>query len=98
MTLSDGQPVTSDDVVASWQLYTDKGLQDPAILTQYMKFEKPIAESKYIVRVKAKSLNWQNFLAFSGLILFPAHILKNVDGAISWDYNFKFLPVVDLTW
>jgi len=90
---SDGQPVTSDDVIASWQFYTDKGLQDPASYTQYMKFEKPVAESKYIVRVKAKSLNWQNFLTFSGMVLFPAHVLKNLDGAAYVrDYNFKFLP------
>jgi microcin C transport system substrate-binding protein len=90
---SDGQPVTSDDVLASWQFYTDKGLQDPTMTTQYLKFEKPIAESKYLVRVKAKTLNWQNFLTFAGMIIFPAHVLKNVDGATYLrDYNFKLLP------
>ena len=90
---SDGTPVTAEDVVASWQFYTDKGLQDPTMTAQYLKFEKPVAESKYIVHVKAKSLNWQNFLLFSGIIVFPGHILKNVDGAAYLrDYNFKLLP------
>src|SRR6478735_9329912 len=49
---SDGTPVTSDDVVASWKLMTDKTLEDPANLQEFGKFEMPVAESKYIVSVK----------------------------------------------
>lgn len=90
---SDGQPVTTDDVIASWQFYTDKGLQDPTMTAQFMEFEKPVAESKYIVRTKAKTLRWQNFLNFAQIIVFPAHVLKSVDGAAYLrDYNFKLLP------
>ena len=56
------QPVTSADVIATWKLLTDKGLQDPAQTLMYSKFERPVAESKYIVSVKAKTVNWQNLL------------------------------------
>jgi len=57
------------------------------------KFDKPIAESKYIVSVKSKVLNWRNFLYFSGMSIMPAHVLKNVDGAAYLkDYNFKLIP------
>jgi hypothetical protein len=57
------------------------------------KFEKPVAESKYIVSVKSKVLNWRNFLYFSGMSIYPAHVLKNVDGAAYLkDYNFKLFP------
>jgi len=91
---SDGQPVVADDVVATWSLMMDKGLQDPSNALVFGKLEKPVAESKYIVRVKSKELNWRNFLYFSAsLPIFPAHVLKNVDGAAYVkDYNFKLLP------
>jgi microcin C transport system substrate-binding protein len=91
---ADGQPVVADDVVATWSLMMDPGLQDPAEALVFGKFEKPVAETKYIVRVKSKDLNWRNFLYFSAsLPLFPAHVLKNVNGAsYVKDYNFKVLP------
>ncbi len=90
---ADGQPVTAEDVVASWAFRMDKGLQDPSNQMTFGKFEKPVAESKYIVSVKSKALNWRNFLYFSGMSIFPAHVLKTVDGAgYLKDYNFKLLP------
>src|SRR5262249_25570271 len=66
---------------------------DPAAYSQFIKFERPVAESKYIVRVKAKELHWQNFLNFATMLVFPGHVLKDVNGAAYVrDYNFKFLP------
>ena len=62
--LSDGEPVTSVDVIASWKLGTDTGLQDPVQNAMFSKFEQPVAESKYIVSVKAKTVDWQNLLYF----------------------------------
>src|SRR5712691_2868126 len=58
---SDGQTVTSDDVIASWKLTVDKGLQDPARQLIFSNFDTPVAESQYIVSVKAKTVNWQTF-------------------------------------
>jgi microcin C transport system substrate-binding protein len=91
---SDGQPVTSEDVVASWSFMMDKGLQEPMGQLVFAKFDKPVAESKYIVRVKCNQLNWRNFLYFAAdLPIFSAHVLKNVDGATYVkDFNFKLLP------
>ena len=72
----------------------DKGMQDPSSQLVYGKFEQPVAESKYIVSVKSKQLNWRNFLYFGGsMLLFPAHVLKSVDGAAYIrDWNFKVMP------
>jgi hypothetical protein len=56
--------VTASDVVATWVLKMDKGLQDPSNQMTFGKFEKPVAESKYILSVKTKVLNWRNFLYF----------------------------------
>lgn len=91
---SDGMPVTADDVVATWSFYMDSGLQSPMLQLVYGKFEKPIAESKYIVSVRSLVENWRNFMYFAGSMqILPAHVLKDVDGAkYVADYNFKFLP------
>lgn len=91
---SDGQPVTADDVVASWNFFMDKGLQEPAERLVYEKFERPVAKSKYIVSVNSKVLNWRNFLYFAASMqILPVHVLKTVDGATYLkEYNFKLLP------
>ena len=91
---SDGQPVVADDVVATWTLVMDKGLQDPMSQLVFGKFEKPVAESPYIIRVESTQTNWRNFLYFSSsLPIFPAHVLETVDGASYLEeYNFRFLP------
>jgi microcin C transport system substrate-binding protein len=80
-------------VVATWTFLMDKGLQSPSSQMVFGKFEKPVAESKYIVSVKSKVLNWRNFLYFSGMSIMPAHVLATVDGAAYLkDYNFKLMP------
>ena len=90
---ADGTPVSSDDVVASWKLCVDKTLQDPARNQIYSNFESPVAESKYLVSVRAKTDNWQNLLYFSGMFIYPAHVLENINGeAYLREYNYKMLP------
>jgi microcin C transport system substrate-binding protein len=90
---SDGTPVTSADVVASWKLMVDKTVQDPVRNAMYSKFEEPVPESKYIVRVKSKEAGWVGMYYFSGLAIYPAHVLKNVNGATYIrEWNDKMLP------
>jgi microcin C transport system substrate-binding protein len=90
---SDGTPVTAEDVVASWLFHTDKSLQDLFFYTEYNQLERPVAESKYIVRMKAKNLSWRNFLVASGMRVFPAQVIKSFDGTgYLRDYNFKLIP------
>jgi microcin C transport system substrate-binding protein len=91
---SNGEPVTADDVIASWKLHSDKGLKDPALYAQFTRFETPVAESKYIVQVKAKALDWKHLLNFgTALQIFPASALKNVTGAVYVEkFNFEYLP------
>ncbi|MBI2820403.1 MAG: ABC transporter substrate-binding protein [Acidobacteria bacterium] len=90
---SDGTPVTSEDVVATYDFLMDPTLQEPINQMTFGKLERPVAESKYIVSVKAKELNWRNFLYFSGMYIMPAHILKTMNGAkYITDYNYNMLP------
>jgi microcin C transport system substrate-binding protein len=52
-----------------------------------------VAESKYIVRVRAKELDWRNFQVFGGMDIFPAKILKTINGETYLkEYNYKLLP------
>jgi microcin C transport system substrate-binding protein len=90
---SDGMPVTAEDVVATYDFLMDPTLQAPMEKLTFEKLERPVAESKYILRVKAKELNWRNFLYFSGMAILPAHVLKTINGEkYVKDYNFKVLP------
>ena len=91
---SDSTPVTSEDVVATYDFMMDKTLQDPSNQITYGKFNRPVAESKYIVRVQAKELNWRNFLYFSAsMLILPAQVLKDVNGdRYLKEYNYKLLP------
>ena len=89
----DGMPVTADDVVATWDLLMDETVLFPSHQITFGKFERPVAESKYIVSVKAKSVNWRNFLYFSTMSLHPHHILKDLDGtAYLEEYAFSVVP------
>jgi microcin C transport system substrate-binding protein len=78
---SDGEPITAEDVVASWRFQMDPGLQAPSNPLVYGKLEVPVAASPDIVRVRAKDLNWRNFLDFSASMpVLPAHVLEeNID-------------------
>lgn len=90
---SDGMPVTAEDVVATYDFVMDPTLQAPSERLTFGKLERPVAESKYIVRVKAKELNWRNFFYFSGMAILPAHVLKTINGdKYLKEYNFKVLP------
>lgn len=91
---SDGTPVTAEDVVASWSFAIDKGLQEYQVQAMLGVFSKPVAESKYIVRVKSNELKWQNFMNFANFLpVIPAHALKGLDGArYLKEYNFRLLP------
>jgi microcin C transport system substrate-binding protein len=91
---ADGQPVTADDVVASWLFVMDKGLQEPQIQSMLGVFDRPVAESKYIVRFESKELRWINFYNLSGFLpVLPASVLKGLDGArYLKEYNFRVIP------
>jgi microcin C transport system substrate-binding protein len=91
---SDGTPVTADDVVASWVFTMDKGLQEHQVQQMLGKFSKPVAESKYIVRVRSTELAWQNFMNFANfLYVMPARAVQGLDGVrYLKEYNFKLLP------
>ncbi len=90
---NDDAPVTADDVVATWKLYTDKSVQDPLRNALFGRYEPPVAESKYIVRIKAKEQGWTGLYYISGLPIYPAPALSGITGArYVREFNDKMLP------
>ncbi len=90
---SDGKEVTAEDVIASWDIRMDETILMPSTQLVYGKLERPEALGKYIVMVKAKTLNWRNLLYFGGMSILPEHYLKDLDGtAYLEEYNMKMLP------
>jgi len=76
----DGTPVTSFDIVATWDFLVDDGLKDPFTQDLMKKFERPVALGAQIVMIKPKKTGWQEFLNFSAIdfLVLPQHILKDL--------------------
>jgi len=91
---SDGHAVTAGDVITSYNLLMDETILSPSAQLTFSKFKRPVAETKYIVKVECKSLNWRNFHYFSSaLYIYPAFYLQSLSG-IEYlrEYNAKMLP------
>lgn len=92
---ADGKPITAQDVIATYNLLIDEGIEDPSSRGLYFEnYETPVAESKYIVRVKCKKVNWRSFIYFSGIPIYPAYYLSKIDGAgYLTKYQYQMMPV-----
>jgi len=89
---SDGMPVIADDIIATWDLRMDETILMPSDQLTFDKYERPVAESKYIVSIKSKKVNWRNFLYISTMAVHPNHILKDLDGtAFLEEYAFSMI-------
>jgi len=90
---SDGTPVTAEDVVASWDLVMDPNTQEPNYRSIFERYERPVAESKYIVSVRSKEPSWRNLGDLTGLWIMPAQIIRTLEeGTYLRAYNFKLMP------
>lgn len=90
---SDGVPVTSQDVVDTWKLLTDKGIEDPFSNDYWSKYEKPVAVTDRIVMIKSKQLNWRAFMSAGFMTIFPGHIISKLSGKqFLKEYQFKMMP------
>ena len=90
---SDGQPVVAEDVVRSWELYTDPGIEDPFSIDYWNKYEKPVALSQSVVMIKSKLLNWRAFMSIGFMTILPGHIIEKLDGkAYLSEYQNKLMP------
>ena len=90
---SDGTSVTAEDVVASWDLIMDPNTQEPNFRSIYERYERPVAESRYIVSVRSKDPSWRNLADLTGLWIMPAQVIRTLEeGTYLRDYNFTLMP------
>lgn len=87
---SDGKEVTADDVVATYKLKMDPGINMPSNILVFGKMNEPKALSKYIVEVTCKQLSWRNFLYFGGMGIMPAHQISIPGGEYLDLYQNKY--------
>jgi len=84
---SDGHPVTTEDVIATYKLGVDSTILSPYTNSFFQSFDPPEVISKYIFKVRSKEKNWKNMLYFGGTEILPAHIIGGMSGS---DYLSKF--------
>ena len=90
---ADGKPVVADDYVATFKLLLDPGLLTGGAEYYQENFEMPVAESKYIVSIKAKKVGWIYFAGASGIRLLPAHLLEGVTAKDFLErFNYEPMP------
>jgi ABC-type oligopeptide transport system substrate-binding subunit len=77
---SDGHPVTTEDVLATYKLAMDSTILSPYTNSLYAEFDPPQALSKYIFSVRSKTKNWKNMLYFGGTTILPAHVIGGLSG------------------
>jgi microcin C transport system substrate-binding protein len=90
---SDGHPVTTEDVLATYKLAIDSTILSPYTNSFYGEFETPIAVSKYIFHVRSKTKNWKNMLYFGGTTILPAHVIGGLSGKQYLEkYQYDMVP------
>jgi microcin C transport system substrate-binding protein len=86
---ADGEPVTAEDVVFSWELITDPDTQDPYSGEMFKRrFEKPEMLDERTIKVVAKDLHWNNFMYIAtSLPILPKHTYegKNYLEDFNWE-------------
>jgi microcin C transport system substrate-binding protein len=90
----DGKPVIARDIVSTWVLMTDPGIDDPFTNDYWSKYDKPVAISDNIVMVRSKEADWRAFMSIAvTFFVLPDHVIGNLSGKDFLNqYQFKMLP------
>ena len=90
----DNTPVSSYDIVATWDLLIHDDLKDPFSRDWWNKYERPIALSSNIVMIKAKEPEWRLFLAIAveEFYVMPEKIIGRIPASeYMKEYNNKIM-------
>jgi microcin C transport system substrate-binding protein len=90
---SDGHPVTTEDVLATYKLAIDSSILSPYTNAFYAEFDAPEAITPYIFKVRSKEDNWKYMFYFGGTTILPAHIISNLSGSeFLVNHNYNMVP------
>jgi len=90
---ADGSEITADDVLATWEHLVDKAIKDPYTNILFgEKFEKPVIEDKYTIKLVTKELNWRLFVEFGAYMkIYPAKYIRIPGDEYLKKYQWKFV-------
>ena len=90
---ANGSRITTDDVLKTFDLYTDSGFLDPYQSQLWKSYDRPVKESMYIFSVRSHKKDWRQFYYFAeNFYILPEKILKETDGK-SFSEKFQFNPI-----
>lgn len=90
---ADGRPVVAKDVVSTWKLRVDKGIQDPRENAMWLAFYEPVELNKNVVMIRAKEAGWRNLINISGMSIMPDHIIGKMTGEeFIKKHNWEMVP------
>ncbi len=91
---ADGKPVTTQDVISSWELVSNPEILDPFFSVMFQGYEKPVAESKYIIKIKSKEIGWSQFYFLAtALKIYPSHYIGGIAGKDYLEkYQYRVIP------
>lgn len=72
---SDGKPITSKDVIATFDLMRHPKVVEIVLKTEFQDFERPEAIDDYTVRFRVSVSSWRNLLKFEDFYIYPAHAI-----------------------
>ncbi|MDH3718653.1 MAG: extracellular solute-binding protein [Planctomycetota bacterium] len=88
---SDGKPVTTDDVLATYDLLMDDTLIAPMTKQSIGKMQRPKVIGEGQLEVRCTEKDWRNFIAIAGMSILPAHqIAQLTGGEFLKKYNFDY--------
>ena len=90
---SDGKPVVAKDVVATWRLRVDSGIQSPRENVLWSQFYEPVELAQDVVMIRAKEPGWRNLITISGMSIFPDHVIGSISGKeFMKKHNWDMMP------
>jgi microcin C transport system substrate-binding protein len=90
---ANGSRITADDVLKTYDLYTDSDFLDPYQSQLWKSYDRPVKESMYIFSVRSHKKDWRQFNYFAeNFFILPGEIIKKTDGK-SFAELFQFNPI-----
>jgi len=90
---ADGMPVTTADIMATYNLLIDETILQPYYNVVFSKYETPKIISEYIIEITSNEVHFKNIIDFSGMSLLPAHYLDGLTGTEYLEkYHFDMMP------
>jgi len=90
---ADGKPVTTADIMATYNLLIDETILQPYYNVVFSKYDEPKIISEYIIEISSNEVHFKNIIDFTGMGLLPAHYLEGLTGTEYLEkFHFDMMP------